>query len=97
MPVVRHKQRLTINQGKPKAWDVTGDSGKINKHFFCDNCGSSLYTELEVMPEMTCVKAGGLDGGESSLGGKIDVEFYTKDRVSYLGGVDGAKQEPNFG
>lgn len=50
------------------------------------------------MPDMTCVKAGGLDGKKASLGGKIAVEFYCKDRVSYIpAGVDGAKQEPAFG
>lgn len=46
---------------------------------------------------MACIKAGSLDGGAASLGNKIGVEFYVKDRVSYLGGVDGAKQEPAFG
>lgn len=49
------------------------------------------------MPDMTCVKAGGLDGGAASLGNRIDVEFYTKDRVGYLHDVSGAKQEPEFG
>jgi hypothetical protein len=39
--------------GKPKDYDAVGASGKINKHWFCANCGSSLYTELEVMPDMT--------------------------------------------
>lgn len=87
----------SFNLGTPKTFDAIGASGKINKHFFCSNCGSSLYTELEVMPDVTCVKAGGLDGGAASLGNKIGVEFYTKDRVGYLGGCDGAKQEPVFG
>ncbi|KAK8917214.1 hypothetical protein VCV18_009671 [Metarhizium anisopliae] len=86
-----------VTKGTPKTWDVRGDSGKINKHFFCGNCGSGLYTELEVMPDMACVKAGSLDGGAASLGNKIAVEFYTKDRVGYLGSCDGAKQEPAFG
>lgn len=49
------------------------------------------------MPDVTCVKAGGLDNGAASLGGKVGVEFYTKDRVSYLHEVSGAKQEPQFG
>ncbi|KAK7228058.1 hypothetical protein V2G26_000228 [Clonostachys chloroleuca] len=86
-----------VTKGTPKSFDAIGASGKVNKHFFCSNCGSSLYTELEVMPDMTCVKAGGLDGGAASLGNKIGVEFYTKDRVAYLGSCDGAKQEPVFG
>lgn len=49
------------------------------------------------MPEMTCIKAGTLDGGEANLGGKVDVEFYVKDRPSYLAAVKGAKQEQMFG
>lgn len=49
------------------------------------------------MPDVTIVKAGTLDGGAASLGGKIGVEFYTKDRVSYLQGVPEAKQIPAFG
>ncbi|KAK5077277.1 hypothetical protein LTS08_008580 [Lithohypha guttulata] len=95
--VVVPRTNFKVTSGTPKTWDAKGNSGKINKHFFCGTCGSGLYTELEVMPEMTCVKAGGLDGGAASLGGKVGVEFYTKDRVSYLQGIDGAKQEPVFG
>lgn len=83
---------MHTHTGTPKTFDATGGSGKINKHFFCSNCGSSLYTELEAMPEATIIKAGTLDGGAASLGGKIAVEFYTKDRVSYLQGHEGAKQ-----
>lgn len=83
--------------GNPTTYDAVGASGKINKHFFCPTCGSSLYTELEVMPDNTCVKAGSLDGGEANLRGKIDIEFYVKDRPSYLAAVEGAKQEQAFG
>lgn len=78
-----------------KTYDVTGESGKINKHFFCGNCGSSLYTQLEVMPEMMFIKAGGLDGGKADLG-TVDVELYVKDRVGFLGAVEGAKQDPRM-
>ncbi|UNI17004.1 hypothetical protein JDV02_003385 [Purpureocillium takamizusanense] len=86
-----------ITKGTPKTWDVRGDTGKINKHFFCTECGSGLWTELELMPDKTCVKAGGLDAGASSLKKKIDVEFYVRDRVSYLAAAEGAKQEHLFG
>ena len=79
--------------GTPKEYDIRGNSGKINKHFFCGNCGSGLYTYLEVMPDKACVKAGHLADGGASLGGKIDVELYVKDRVAYLPAVEGAKQE----
>lgn len=83
--------------GTPKHFDVTGASGKNNRHFFCSTCGSSLYTVLEVMEGTVCIKGGGLNGGQASLGDKIETEFYCKDRVGYLGGVEGSKQESHFG
>lgn len=49
------------------------------------------------MPEIICVKAGGLDNKGANLGGKVDIEFYVKDRNSYVAAMDGAKQEPAFG
>ncbi|KAK8058121.1 hypothetical protein PG994_008569 [Apiospora phragmitis] len=86
-----------VVKGEPKTYDVTGASGKNNRHFFCGTCGSSLYTKLDVMPGVIIIKAGGLDNGKAALGGKVDVEFYCKDRVSYLSDQSGAKQEPAFG
>ncbi|KAF7114732.1 hypothetical protein CNMCM5793_009683 [Aspergillus hiratsukae] len=76
---------------------TTITSGKINKHFFCGDCGSSLYSELEIMSDKTGIKAGTLDGGEAHLRNKVDVEFYVKDRVHYLNALDNAKQEPRLG
>jgi hypothetical protein len=78
--------------GTCTSYDAKGASGKINKHFFCPTCGSGIYTELEIMPDMTCVKAGTLDNKGAELNGKIDVELYVKDRTGYLSAVDGAKQ-----
>ncbi|KFA68580.1 hypothetical protein S40285_06668 [Stachybotrys chlorohalonatus IBT 40285] len=86
-----------VTKGTPKHFDVTGASGKNNRHFFCSTCGSSLYTVLEVMEGTVCIKGGGLNGGQASLGDKIETEFYCKDRVGYLGGVEGSKQESHFG
>ncbi|KAJ6157728.1 hypothetical protein N7470_005320 [Penicillium chermesinum] len=88
-----HKADLSNRPGTPSTYDVTGNSGKINKHFFCSGCGSSLYTELEIMPDSTVIKAGGLDNGAAKLGGKIDLELYVKDRVPYLAAAEGAKQQ----
>lgn len=79
--------------GTPKHYDVTGKSGKNNRHFFCGECGSSLYTEVEIMADKTIIKAGTLDNGETSLRGHVDVEFYVKDRVGFVPAVEGAKQE----
>ncbi|KAJ3477727.1 hypothetical protein NLG97_g8762 [Lecanicillium saksenae] len=55
--IVTPRDGFSVTKGTPKTYDAIGDSGKINKHFFCGNCGSSLYTELEIMPTAVCVKA----------------------------------------
>ena len=47
------------------------------------------------MPDVTCVKSGGLDGGAADH--PIAVEFYTKDRLKYSSAVPGADQKPEFG
>lgn len=44
------------------------------------------------MPDVTIIKAGTLDNGDAHLKGAVDVEFYAKDRASYLNAVQGAKQ-----
>lgn len=82
--------------GTPKQCDITGASGKINHHFFCGDCGSSLFTKLDVMEGKVIIKAGGLDEGKANLNNKIDVEFYCRDRVGYLAAAEGAKQEHLF-
>lgn len=93
--VPRGNFKVTKGQSALKTYDATGASGKINKHFFCGTCGSSLWTELEIMPDVTCVKSGSLDGGAADH--PINVEFYTKDRLAYTKPIDGADQKPEFG
>ncbi|KIW99528.1 uncharacterized protein Z518_11267 [Rhinocladiella mackenziei CBS 650.93] len=92
--VVVSRTAFKVTAGEPKTFDVVGGSGKINKHFFCGTCGSSLYCELEVMESMTCIKAGSLDEPDVK---EMQVEFYVKDRVSYQKPQEGAKQVPAFG
>lgn len=92
-----HGELIVNSTGSPKSYDLTGASGNNNKHFFCGDCGSSLYTELDIMGDKTVIKAGTLDNGETNLRNKVDVEFYVKDRVSYLPALHDAKQEPRFG
>ncbi|OQV07814.1 hypothetical protein CLAIMM_12187 [Cladophialophora immunda] len=77
----------------PKAFDIVGDSGKVNRHYFCGNCGSSLYCELEAMPDNTVIKAGSLDQPDVK---EMQAELYVKDRVSYMKPIEGAKQVPAF-
>ncbi|KEF51281.1 uncharacterized protein A1O9_12631 [Exophiala aquamarina CBS 119918] len=92
--VVVPRETFKITSGEPKTFDTVGDSGKINKHFFCGDCGSSLYCELEVLADKTAIKAGSLDQPDV---GEMQVEFYTKDRVSYQKPQEGAQQLAAFG
>ena len=48
-------------QGKLKTYTDTGDSGKSLYRRFCPECGSSISSEVEVMPGMILLKAGALD------------------------------------
>lgn len=48
-------------QGELKTYTDTGDSGKSLFRKFCPECGSSIATEVEVMPGMIMLKAGSLD------------------------------------
>lgn len=45
------------------------------------------------MPDITTIKAGTLNNGENGLRGRVDVEVYVKDRVGFVSGVEGARQE----
>ena len=47
------------------------------------------------MPDVFCVKSGGLDGGAANH--DIKVEFYNRDRLGYTKAVEGADQMPEFG
>ena len=146
--VVVPRKDFKVVKGTPKHYNVKGDSGKMNDHWFCGgafffsflaplypvflssfiipqiwslgpyvgclvvvmvvvmarsllisyaDCGSSLYTELEVMPEMVCIKAGSIDDKSVRDFSKTSVEFYTKDRMAYQHAVEGAEQKPVFG
>ncbi|KAL7796017.1 Mss4-like protein [Trichoderma ceciliae] len=86
-----------VTKGEPKWYDTTGGSGKKNRHFFCSNCGSSLYGKLEAMPGDIVIKAGGLDNGAANLNNNIAIEFYCQDRVGFVAQREEAKQVPRFG
>jgi len=59
------------------------------------DCGSSLYTLLDIMPDAACVKSGSIDDAKVREM-KVGVEFYTKDRMGYSAAVEGAEQKKVF-
>jgi hypothetical protein len=48
-------------QGRLKAFHDIGDSGQPVKRNFCPECGSPIFTDAAVMPEVAFIKAGTLD------------------------------------
>lgn len=58
-PVLASGFRITA--GTPKRYVDTADSGNKLYRFFCPECGSSLYSQREKVPEMLTLKVGTLD------------------------------------
>ncbi|KAJ5881735.1 uncharacterized protein N7529_000407 [Penicillium soppii] len=75
--------------GTPKSWSRIGlCSGKENVQFFCDECGSSLFSRPEAMPGTTLIKTGSLIDTDI----KIMAELFVSRRRGYVGAVESAKQ-----
>lgn len=72
---------LTITRGEPKVYADTADSGNRLNRFFCGDCGSSLFSRREKMPEMTVLKAGTLDDA-SSL--KLAMNIWTDSALPWM-------------
>jgi len=68
-------------------------SGKKMTNYFCSTCGTLMYRVGENYPGMSILRIGTVDDfhlHETKL--KPEVEQFTKDRVNWLQGVEGAKQ-----
>ncbi len=52
---------VTVTAGTPKSYIDHGESGKVVERQFCGDCGSPLFSLVEVAPGMTFIKAGTLD------------------------------------
>jgi hypothetical protein len=51
---------LTL-EGQYKTFKGEGGSGKPTYRHFCPECGSPLFTEVDIMPDVAFIKAGTLD------------------------------------
>ncbi len=47
--------------GRLKTFDGVGASGKPAHRHFCPECGSPIFSEIDVMPDVAFIKAGTLD------------------------------------
>lgn len=52
---------LTLTKGMPSSYSDHGESGKVVERQFCGNCGSPLFSKVEVSPGLTWVKLGTFD------------------------------------
>jgi hypothetical protein len=54
----RDKIKLT---GKTSAYQYKGDSGNAVTRHFCPNCGSPLFSDVEILPDLMFVRIASLD------------------------------------
>ena len=52
---------LSVTGDEPRGFRVLGKSGKGVTRYFCSQCGSPLWSEVELMPGFRFVKAGSFD------------------------------------
>lgn len=68
-------------------------SGKTMTNHFCSTCGTLMYRVGDLFPGVSILRLGTVDDF-SLFAGKLKprTELFTKDRVSWFPGVEGAKQ-----
>ena len=55
------KAGFKVLAGEPAVHRGTADSGRAVARFFCPRCGSGLWNEIELRPELVALRAGTLD------------------------------------
>lgn len=59
--LVLPQTQFRLLKGKPKKFETTADSGKSHARYFCPECGSTMYSTLDVMPGKVTVTVTNLD------------------------------------
>lgn len=57
------EQGFTLLCGDPKFYQSTGSNG-ISRRCFCSDCGSPLWSTIEVAPGLVFIKAGSIDNSD---------------------------------
>lgn len=78
-----------VQTGETKVFTDKGDSGKAVWRHFCPNCGSPLFSKVEVMPGLLFVKAGTLD---DISGLKPGAEVYADHAAEWVAPIAGAQR-----
>ena len=80
-----------LDKGSPKRFAGKADSGRTLFRFFCGDCGSPLYSQREISPEVMNIRAGTLD---DSSGLKVTASIWTKSARSWGHVEPSSKQFP---
>ena len=73
----------------PKSFTLKGGTGKNHEVFFCDNCGTYLWSRYHVAPgDALFVRAGTLDTPDAVT---PDVHIFTRSKVPWLRLPEGAR------
>src|ERR1035437_706746 len=78
---------------KTSAQKKTISSGKLMTNYFCSTCGTLMYRVGEAFLGMNFLRIGAVDDfhlHETKL--RPQFEQFTKDRVNWFSGIDGAKK-----
>jgi hypothetical protein len=85
------KKFVEIASGSPKSFKLTAGSGKPHEVFFCETCGTYLWSEYHASPGDTLlVRVGTLDHPELV---KPDVHIFTRSKLPWF---DLPKDVPSF-
>jgi hypothetical protein len=76
------KQFVEPGPAAPRSFRLTGGSGKHHDVFFCENCGTTLWSRYDIVPgDCLFVRAGTLDNPEAVT---PDVHIHTRSKLPWL-------------
>ena len=78
-----------ITQGAPKRYASLADSGRTLLRYFCDDCGSPIYSQRAANTGIVSVRIGTLDGAPPM---KITANIWTKSARNWAW-IDPASQQ----
>ena len=77
----------------PKSFQLSGGSGKHNDVYFCEKCGTTLWSRYDIVPgECLFVRAGTLDNPDVV---KPDVHIYTRSKLPWFDLPKGVRAFPS--
>jgi hypothetical protein len=79
--LLMNESAVEVTAGRPRQFSVESADGKVVTRLFCGDCGSQLFTQAAVLPNLRIVKAGTLDDA-SWL--KPEVHLWTSTKQPWL-------------